>query len=167
MYLRQHPVEGQPLQKAAVLQLVEQVAGRQRRVHRHPAAELYDFGVDHLDAPLAGHRDPVVAVLDEVDVPDLVQADGGQLFAPVHDLVYAPPAGPEVGLGRQERPVEVPVTPDATDDLGDGHLAHPQVDLRDGPQGPLDLVEGEQLVGARVPAQVRADPSQESPSAGA
>ena len=56
---------------------------------------------------------------------------------------------------------------DATDDLGDRHLAQPQVDLRDGPKGPLDLVEGEQLVGARVSAQVRADPSQKGPSAGA
>src|SRR5215210_7811927 len=151
----------------AVFELVEQVAGRQRRVHRHPAAELYDLGVDHLDAPLAGHGDPVVAVLYEVGVPDLVQADGGQLFGPVHDLVYPPPAGAEVRLGRQEGPVEVPVASDATDDLRDGHLAQPEVDLRNGPQSPLDLVEGEQLVGTGISAQVRADPPQKCPSAGA
>src|SRR5215210_3762302 len=150
-----------------VLQHVEQVAGRQRRIQGDPAAQLYDLGVDHLDAPLAGNGDPVVAVLDEVDVPDLVEADGRQLFAPVHDLVYAPPAGPEVGLGRQEGPVEVPVAPHAADDVRDGHLAHPQVGLRDGPQDPLDLVEGEQPVGGGVPTQVRADPAQESLSAGA
>src|SRR5215213_2687229 len=151
----------------SVLQLVEQVAGRQRRVYGNPAAQLYDLGVDHLDAPLAGHRYPVVAILDEVDIPYFVQADGRQFFAPVHDLVYAPPAGPEVGLGGQEGPVEVPVTPDAADDVRDGHLAHSEVDLRDGPQSGLDLVEGEQLVGAGVPVQVRTDPTQESLSAGA
>src|SRR4028118_151498 len=109
----------------------------------------------------------MVAVLDEVGVPDLEQADGGQLLAPVHDLVYPPPAGAEGGLGRQKCPVEVPVAPDAADYLGDGHLAQPDVDLRDGTDGPLDLVEGEQLVGAGVPAQVSADPTQESPPAGA
>jgi hypothetical protein len=109
----------------AVLELVEQVAGRQRRVHGHPAAELYDLGVDHLDALLAGYRDPVVAVLDEVGVPDLVQADRWQLFFPVHDLVDASPAGGEVGFGRQEGPVEVSVASDATDDLGDWYLAQP------------------------------------------
>src|ERR671911_2482939 len=151
-----------------MLELVEQVAGRKRRIYRHPAAQLYDLGVDHLDALLAGYRDPVVAVLDEVGVPDLVQADGGQLFfGPVHDLVYPPPAGAEVGLRRQEGPVEVPVASDATDDLGDWHLAQSQVDLRDGPKSPPDLVEGEQLVRARVSAQVRADPPQKGPSASA
>jgi hypothetical protein len=151
----------------AVLELVEQVAGRKRRVHGHPAAELYDLGVDHLDALLEGYRDAVVAVLDEVGVPDLEQADGGQLFGPVHDLVDPPPAGAEIGLGRQESPVEVPVAPDAADDLGDGHLAQPEVDLRNGPQGPLDLVEGEQLVGTRVSTQVSAYPPQKSLAAGA
>src|SRR5215217_83817 len=127
--LRQHPVEGQSLQEVTVLQFVEQVAGRQRRVQGDSAAELYHLGVDYLHAPLAGDGDPVVAILYEVDVPNLVQADRGQLFAPVHDLVYAPPAGPEVGLGGHERPVEVPVTSDAADYLRDGHLPHPQVDL--------------------------------------
>src|SRR5215212_4759353 len=151
----------------AVLELVEQVAGCQRRVHRHPAAELYDLGVDHLDTALAGYGDPVVAVLYEVGVTDLVQADGGQLFCLVHNLVYPSPAGAEVGLGRQEGPIEVPVASDATDDLRDRHLPQPEVDLRDGPQSPLDLVEGEQLVGARVSTQVRADPPQKRPSAGA
>ena len=38
--------------------------------------------------------------------------------------------------------------------------AHPEIDLRNGPEGALDLVEGEQLVGAGVPAQVSADPAQ-------
>src|SRR5918994_306258 len=127
-----------------------QVASRERRIHGHPAAELYHLGVEIIDALLAGYRDAVVAVLYEVGVPDLVQADGGQLFGPVHDLIDPPPARAEVGFGRQEGPVEISVASNATDDLGDWHLAQPQVDLRDGPKSPLDLVEGEQLVGARI-----------------
>src|SRR5215211_804822 len=78
--LRQHPIEGQALEKLALLQLVQEVPCRKRRVDGHPAPQLYDLGVDHLRAELAGDGDPVVAVPDKVGVPDLVQANGRELL---------------------------------------------------------------------------------------
>ena len=96
---------------------MQQVAGGQGRVDRHPAAELHDVGLERLYALLPGDGDTVVAVADEVGVPDLVQAHRGQVFVFVHELVYALPAGAEVWLGGQEGAVEVPVAPDAADDL--------------------------------------------------
>jgi hypothetical protein len=156
--LGQHAVHGQPLEEVAVLELVQEVAGGERRVYGHPGSKLDDLRVDHLDALLAGHRDAVVTVVDEVGVPDLEQAHRRQLLGPVHDLVYPPPAGAEIRFGRQEGPVEVPVAPDAADDLVDRYLAHPKIYLRYDPERPPYLLEGEQLVGTRVPSQVSAYP---------
>jgi hypothetical protein len=104
----------------------------------------------------------VVAVPDEVGVPDLVQAYRRELFGPVHHLVYTLPAVAEILLRRQERPVEVPVTAHAADYLLHRHGSHPEVDLLDGPEGALYLIKREQLVGTGVLAQESPDPAQES-----
>ena len=146
---------------------MQEVSGGERRVYGHPAPELYDLGVDHLHAQLAGDGDPVVAVPDEVGVPDFVQAYGRELLGPVHHLVYPLPALLEIACGRQERPVEVPVTAHAPDYLLYRHGSHAQIDLLDGPEGALYLIEGEQSVGAGVPAQESAYPAQERPPPGA
>src|SRR5215216_2248197 len=163
--LGKHAVEGQALEQFALLHLVQEVAGRERRVYGHPAPELDDLGVYHLDAQLAGDGYPMVAVPDEVGVPDLVQAYGRELLGPVHHLVYPLPAVFESPLRGQERPVEVPVTAHAADYLLHRHGSHPEVDLLDGPEGALYLVEGEQLVGTGVLAQESPDPAQECPPA--
>src|SRR3990170_6545990 len=50
LHLREDAVEREPLQKVAVLQLVQEAARGEGRVHGDPAPELHDLGVDHLDA---------------------------------------------------------------------------------------------------------------------
>ena len=109
----------------------------------------------------------MVAVPHEVRVPDLVEADRRQLLGPVHHLVYLLPTITEILFGRQKRPVEIPVAAHAADYLCDRHRPHPEVDLLYGPEGALDLFEGEELVGTWIVAQVSPDAAQESLPAGA
>src|SRR5215203_4113272 len=167
LHLREDTVEWEPLQKVAVLQLVQEVARGEGRVHGDPAPELHNLGVDHLDALLACYGDSVVAIFDEVGVPDLVEAYRRQLFGPEYGLIYLLPTPAHARFRRQEGPVEVPVTSDASYYLGHRHDAHPKVGLLHRPQRAPHLVEGEQLVGVRVFTQVRPDALEESLPAGA
>src|SRR5215218_4048141 len=61
--------------------------------NRRRRQELHDLSVDHLDALVTRHADAVVAVIDEVLVPDLVKTNRRQLLAaderPVHPLPLA------------------------------------------------------------------------------
>ncbi len=161
--LRQHAVKREPLQEEQLLVLVQEVTRGEGGVHGHPAPQLDDLGVYHLHALLAGHRDAVVAVPDEVGVPDLVQRNRRQLLGADHRPVYLLPASPEAFSAGQERPVEVLVAPDAPHDLLDRHDAHREVRPFQRPQRAPDLVEGEQPVGGGVLAQV----SPETPQKGA
>src|SRR5215217_2184199 len=82
--------------------------------------KLRHLGIDPFHALVAGHRDAVVAVCDEVRVADLVQAHGWQLLAPVEGLIYSLPPLPHTRLRGQEDLVELRASTDAAH-----YLLHP------------------------------------------
>ncbi len=79
--------------------------------------DLGHVGVDVGLVAFAGHGDAVVAVLDEVDVADLIEIDRRQQDVAVVGLADVDPALGRLALGRQEGAVEVAVAADAADDL--------------------------------------------------
>src|SRR5919112_1653916 len=73
--------------------------------------ELRHLSIDPFYAWVAGHRDAVVAVCDEVRVADVVQAHGWQLLAPVEGPIYSLPALPHTRLRGQEELVDSELRP--------------------------------------------------------
>src|SRR3712207_758799 len=106
--------------------------------------ELGHLGVYPLHPLVAGHRDPVVAVLNKVSITKLVQAHRRQLHTAVERPIDPLPPLRHVRLGGHETTVELPVASFATYYLRD--LYHPpaQVESVVRPNGPPGRVEGEQ-----------------------
>src|ERR687893_2273228 len=107
--------------------------------------KLRDLGVDHLHALVAGYRDAVVAVLDEVPVPDLVQAHRRQLLAANERPVYPLPPLSQTRLPGHEVAVEVPVPAHAPHYPGDLDVPAPPAQPADRPRLPPDGVEREHV----------------------
>jgi hypothetical protein len=104
------------------------------------AAELGDLGIDEVDLPLLGDRDPVVAVDDEVGVAQLEHDDGRKPALGVGPL-DVDPSLPHVGARGQEVLVEVARTARRPDDLAHRYGTDPDVGLLEDPHALLDLVE--------------------------
>jgi hypothetical protein len=93
-----------------------------RRVH------LDHVSVDELLPALASDREAVVAILDKVDLPQLVELDQGQADTSVTGKIDAQPALPGFGLAGQEGPVKIMKPADAADNLVDGDLGKAAVE---------------------------------------
>jgi hypothetical protein len=115
--------------------------GPVRGVGAHPSPDLYDLGVDRRDPVVAGHRDAVVSVPNEVVAADLVEAHGGQLLPPLVRAVYAAPPLAHALLAGQKGRVEVPVPADAPRYLLDLDRTYAAVGLPAPCQDALRLVE--------------------------
>src|SRR3712207_9361088 len=76
-------------------------------------AKLRHFGVYPLNTVVAGYRDTVVAVQDEVEAPHLVEAHRRQLLAPVEDPIYALPPLFHARSGGHEVSIELRTPTDA------------------------------------------------------
>src|SRR5918998_6971244 len=66
---------------------------------------------------VAGHGDSMVAVHDEIGIPDLVELDRRQVLAPLERPVYALPPMPHARPHGKEGSVEVFPPPHAANDL--------------------------------------------------
>ncbi len=87
------------------------------------------LGVDECHAMLASYRYPVVAILDEINVADLVELNRREHDVLVVGAVDAlPTVGGVLALG-QKSAVEIAKSIDAADDLVDRHLLHPAIAL--------------------------------------
>ncbi|MBK7218590.1 MAG: hypothetical protein IPH95_16410 [Candidatus Promineofilum sp.] len=88
----------------------------------------------------------MVAVLDEVDVANLVEIDRGQQHVAVVGLADVDPALGRLALGGQEGAVEVAVAADAADDLVQRHGLQADVALASVGQRLAHLVKGQQFI---------------------
>ncbi len=70
---------------------MEKTPSVEGRVYGDTATKFHDFRLYRLHTLLAGDGDAVVAVADEVGVPDLVQAHRRKLLGPEHGLIYLLP----------------------------------------------------------------------------
>ena len=87
-----------------------------------------------------------MAVLDEIDVADLIDLDGRQAGHAVHGSIHAAPAQLADRLARQELAREIAVAAHAADDLVQGNaLGLATLDLLPGAQRGLHLFERQQL----------------------
>jgi hypothetical protein len=95
---------------------------------------------------VAGHGDSMVAVHDEVGIPDLVELDGRQVFCAVEGPVYALPPLPHARPRGQEGAVEVPPSPHTANDLLHLYDPPPSVAAVVSRELSSDIVKGEQPV---------------------
>ena len=116
--------------------------GVRRKVPAGP--ELRDLGVDRLHPALARDRDPMVAVDDEVGVPELVDDDRGEGRVGEGPFEPLPPFA-EVRAPRVELSVEVATAAVGADDLAQGDRPQPDVAARKRAQAPGRLVERQEL----------------------
>src|SRR5918997_97360 len=96
---------------------------------------------------VAGYGDSMVAVHDEIGIPDLVELDGRQVPAPLERPVYALPPLPHARPRRQEGAVEVPPSPHAANDLVHFYNLPPSVAAVVSDELSSDIVKREQPVG--------------------
>src|SRR5215208_7847320 len=118
--------------------------------------ELDDLGVDRLHPALAGDRDSVVAVDDEVGVAQLVDRDRRKAAFGERAL-DVPPAQADLGPAWKEVAVEVAAPAVRADDLRDGDRLQPEVPAGERLESPSRLVEREK-VARPAPPQQRAEP---------
>ncbi|MEZ4541284.1 MAG: hypothetical protein R3C43_15025 [Chloroflexota bacterium] len=116
------------------------------QAERH--VDLGDVGVDVDLVAVAGDGNAMVAVLDEVDVADLVEFDRRQGHVAVAGLADVDPAVGRLPLGGQEGAVEVAVAADTADDAFQGHGLQADVALAAIGQGVAHLVERQQFIAA-------------------
>src|SRR3712207_2343225 len=104
-----------------------------------PAAggvELRHISVDPLNTVVAGYRDTVVAVQDEVEAPYLVEAHRRQLLAPVEDPIYALPPLFHARSGGHEVSIELRTPTDAAHYLSYGRCPDAPMDSAQCPRDP-------------------------------
>jgi hypothetical protein len=95
---------------------------------------------------VAGHRDSMVAVHDEVGIPELVELDRGKVFCTVEGSVYALPPLSNARPRGQEGSVELIIPPYAADDLVYFYDPRPSVEAIVSRMLSSDVVEGEQPI---------------------
>ena len=105
--LRSHPVELGSLQEIDVLLGLEQGRGVHVTGQRCPRPDLDDLRRDGLPAEVAGDGYPVVAILDKVDVPEVIHLDGRHRLATPHRRIELLPALSQLRLHREKGRVEV------------------------------------------------------------
>src|SRR5215217_2383705 len=144
--IRSQTVEVGMAEELGVLHLQEELRGRHRGVERDADVPLEDLGVDELDAALAGDRDAMVAVFDEVDVPDFVELNRRQPYVLMIGAIDVLPAAGGVALAGEEGAVEVAEAIDAPDYLPDRDRLDAAITLDFGSDAPPHFVVGDQLV---------------------
>src|ERR671911_1817600 len=138
------------------------------RVAPHPGdTKLRHFGVDPLDAVVADYRDPVVAVQDEVEAADLIEAHGRQLLAPVEGPVYSLPPHSHASPGGHKVSVEVRTPADAASYLSHRHRPRASINPPHCPRNLSHVIEAEQPIGSGISSQASTDSPERCPSAGA
>jgi hypothetical protein len=85
--------------------------------------------VDELLTAFTGNADPVVAILDEVDIADLIELDGWKVDVLIVGTVDVLPAAGGEALAREELAVEILEAVHAADDLGETHGLYAAVAL--------------------------------------
>ena len=85
-------VEVGAAQELGVLGLQQELIGGHAGVERSPDMSLDHLGVDEFLTALTGDADPVIAILDEVDVTDFVELDRRQLDVLIVGAVDVLPA---------------------------------------------------------------------------
>ena len=95
---------------------------------------------------VAGYGDSMVAVHDEVGVPNLVELDRRQVLASLERPVYALPPLPQACPRGQKGSVKVPPPPHAANDLSDLYNPPPSVSAVVSDKLSSYVVEGEQPV---------------------
>ena len=108
--------------------------------------DLGHVGVDHLEAELAGDRDAVVAVLDEVQLADPIDADRRHRLAAAHRLGDPLPAAAHPARGGAEAAVELARAVDGADDRVERDRLQPEPALAAPPERLDHLVEGQDQV---------------------
>ena len=112
-----------------------------------PGADLGDdlghVRLDHLEPELAGDRDPVVAVLDEVQLADPVDVDRRHRLAAAHRLRDPLPAPAQAPRGGAEAAVELARAIDRADDRVELDRLQPEPPLAALAERLDDLVEGQ------------------------
>jgi hypothetical protein len=105
--------------------------------------EAIDVCVDLPAARGDRHREPLVAILDEIGVIDLDQGDRQVDDGGVGRTL--PDCPPELDGARPEATIEIVDPTDRADDVGDRHLAATDRQAGFQPQTAVDLVEREQV----------------------
>src|SRR5215218_4777253 len=104
-------------QKLGVLRLQQKLIGGHAGVERGPDVPFDHLGVDELLTAFTGDADPVITVLDEVDVTDFVQLDRRQIDVLIVGAVDALPAAGGKALTWEELAGEILKAVHAADDL--------------------------------------------------
>src|SRR5215212_11450453 len=105
-------VEVGAAQKLSVLRLQQELIGGHVCVERGPDVSFDHLGVDELLTAFTSDTDPMVTVLDEVDVTDLVELDRRELDVLIVGAVDILPAA-----GGEALAVEILKAVHAADDL--------------------------------------------------
>src|SRR5919202_3116132 len=132
-----------------------------------PGVEFRHLSIDRFNSLVAGHRDAVVAVQNEVRVADLVQAHGRKRLAPVEGSIYALPPRSQAGLIGQKDPVELRTPADAPNYLLYPHHPSSEANAIARAECPPDLLEAGQPLGGRVVPQISLHPPEECLPVGA
>jgi hypothetical protein len=136
-----------------------------------PRPELGDdlghIGVDVLVSQRPGDRHPVMAVLDEVQLPDAVDVNGRHRLALALRGVDALPAGSHPTRGRVEAAIELAPPVDGSDDRVELGGLLTQVALAAPAERLNHLVEGQNGREVAVAAHARCDLSQRALAPGA
>ena len=134
-------------QKLGVLRLQQKLVGGHAGVERGPDVTFDHLGVDELLTAFAGDADPVIAVLDEVDVTDLVELDWREIDVLIVGAVDVLPAAGGEALTREKLAVEILEAVHAADDLGEWYRLHAAVALALRRHPLAHLVVGNQIPG--------------------
>jgi hypothetical protein len=138
------------LQQDPLLLGVHELADVDTGRHGVVGQKLGDVGVYEVRAALAGQRDAMVAVLDEVGATDLEHRDGRH--HPVWKRLAQPsqPAA-RLALARPKIAVEVTCAINRTDDPLDRNLAQAHIAPPDHPQSTAGLIKRQQTHPAMFP----------------
>src|SRR5215213_470759 len=115
--VRVEMIEVGATQKLRVLCLQQKLISTHVCVDRGSDVAFNYLGVDELLTPFTGHADSVVAVLDEVDVTDLVELDGREVDVLIVGTVDVLPAAGGEALAGEELTIEILEAVHAADDL--------------------------------------------------
>ncbi len=107
----------------------QKLIGGHVRVERGPDVTFDHLRVDELLTALTSDADPVITVLDEVDVTDLVELDRREMDVLIVGTVDVLPAAGGEALAGEKLAVEILKAVHAADDLGESHGLHAAVAL--------------------------------------
>jgi hypothetical protein len=111
------PIEVGAAQKLGVLRLQQKLIGGHICVDRGPDVTFDHLRVDELLTAFTCNADPVVAILDEVDITDLIKLDGREVDVLIVGTVDVLPAAGGEALAGEELAVEILKAVHAADDL--------------------------------------------------